>query len=73
MKNVTLTADHELIAHARLRAQTEKTTLNALFRHWLAEYAGRAGDLDQIRRTFAEFDNYGSGGRKFSRDEMNAR
>ena len=39
MKNITLSADEALIEAARERAMEEKTTLNAQFRVWLAEYS----------------------------------
>ena len=40
MRNVTFSADEELIEKARLRAQRERTTLNSAFREWLGRYAG---------------------------------
>ena len=40
VKNITLSADEGLIEAARRRAAAERTTLNAEFRMWLAEYAG---------------------------------
>ena len=36
MKNITLSADETLIERARQRAVVEHTTLNELFRAWLA-------------------------------------
>ena len=39
MKNITLTADDDLIAAARERALSEGTTLNEQFRLWLEQYA----------------------------------
>ena len=41
MKNITLSADENLIEAARRRAAAERTTLNAQFRLWLADYVGR--------------------------------
>lgn len=38
MKNITLSADADLIEQARERARREHTTLNAQFRLWLEEY-----------------------------------
>ena len=35
MKNITLSADQDLIEAARRRASAEHTTLNAQFRLWL--------------------------------------
>ncbi|MEE9426389.1 MAG: hypothetical protein V3V18_15635 [Methylococcales bacterium] len=38
MKNVTLSADENLIEAARQRAASEQTTLNAKFCEWLEDY-----------------------------------
>ena len=74
MKNITLSADEELIEAARRRAAAEQTTLNAVFRQWLADYVGRQR---QAERALAAIDAVAevikTGGRKFSRDEMNER
>jgi hypothetical protein len=43
MKNVTLSADENVIEQARLVARAQRTTLNAAFREWLARFAGQAG------------------------------
>jgi len=74
MKNVTLSADEKMIEAARERARAEHTTLNDKFRRWLAEYVGasrRTEDamavIDELSRTLR------TGGRKFTRDEMNER
>ncbi len=40
VKNITLSAEEDLIERARLRAAKQKTTLNAAFRDWLRRYAG---------------------------------
>ena len=39
MKNITLSADANLIEAARRRATEDRTTLNAQFRLWLESYA----------------------------------
>jgi len=41
VRNITLSAEEDLIERARLRAAQEKNTLNAAFREWLERYAGR--------------------------------
>jgi hypothetical protein len=41
MKNVTLSAENQLIEQARALAQVRGTTLNAEFRVWLANYASQ--------------------------------
>ena len=74
MKNITLSADEKLIEAARQRAASERTTLNEQFRGWLADYVGRrqqaeaaASTVQALRRELF------TGGRRFTRDEMNER
>ena len=74
MKNITLSADEKLIEAARRRAASEHTTLNQQFRIWLEEYARRKQQADDAREVIRELqDKYSTGGRKFTRDEMNER
>ena len=74
MKNITLSADEHLIDAARRRAAAERTTLNAQFRRWLEDYAGRRR---QAEAAMAAIDSLRAsmftGGRTFTRDEMNER
>lgn len=72
MKNITLTADDELIAAARERARSENTTLNEQFRIWLAGYA-RKQRLQQYEAVMVGLRGKLVVGRKLSRDEMNER
>jgi hypothetical protein len=46
MKNITLSADEDLIEAARARARAEHTTLNEQFRRWLGEYTQRQKQAD---------------------------
>ena len=74
MKNITLSADEQLIEAARERARAEHTTLNELFRRWLADYTGRREQAQRALALIDEIAKYASsGGRKFTRDEMNER
>ena len=74
MKKITLRADEGLIAEARQWAANEKTTLNAVFRQWLADYVGRKRQTERAMATIHELQaTYGTGGRKFTREEMNER
>lgn len=74
MKNVTLSADDSLIEAARRRASAEGTTLNAQFRQWLADYVGRKRQADAAMATIKELQaTITTGGRTFTRDEMNER
>ena len=70
MKNITLSADEELIQRAREKARKERTTLNGLFRKWLSRYVGRV----RAEAEYAELMeglSYACSGRSFSRDELN--
>ena len=74
MKNVTFSADDSLIEAARHRASAEGTTLNAQFRRWLADYVGRKRQADVAMATIKELQaTISTGGRTFTRDEMNER
>jgi hypothetical protein len=74
VKNITLSADEKLIEAARERARAEHTTLNAEFRRWLADYAQRKQRADEAMAVVERLRGYvRTGGRKFTRDEMNER
>ena len=72
MKNITLSADETLIEQARKRAVVENTTLNNLFRAWLARYASQPAAADQYEQMMTRL-GYVQPGRKFSREDMNER
>ena len=74
MKNITLSADERLIEQARERARRDRTTLNEQFRRWLEQYARSEDETKRTRRILDELQaRVRSGGRKFTRDEMNER
>ena len=74
MKNITLSADEDLIEAARARARAERTTLNEQFRRWLHEYAERQQRADAAAAVMdALAGKLRTGGRKFTREEMNER
>jgi hypothetical protein len=74
MKNVTLSADEHLIEAARSRARAEHSTLNDQFRLWLADYVQRHQRVASAMSVIADLQGtLGTGGRKFTRDEMNER
>ena len=74
MKNITLSADESLIEAARERARGEHTTLTEQFRRWLANYTGRQQRADKAMATIRELQGrLRTGGRTFTRDEMNER
>lgn len=73
MWKITLSADEALIKHARERAKAENTTLNNLFRKWLARYAAPPHlSREDVRRTAAAADHFRAG-RHFTRGERNER
>ena len=73
MKNITLSADEALIEAARRRAAAERTTLNAQFRLWLADYVERERQAARAAAVMRELRGKLRVGRKFTRDEMNER
>lgn len=74
MKNITLSADENLIEAARERAASDRTTVNELFRRWLAAYAGRGRQAEAAAATVEALrQQLSTGGRRFTRDEMNER
>ena len=72
MKNITLSADERLIEEARAAARAQRSTLNQLFREWLAELAGRRNRDEQVSELMQRLEYVRSGG-PFSREEMNDR
>ena len=72
MKNIALSADETLIEQARKRAVVENTTLNNLFRAWLARYASQSAAADQYKQLMARLEHVQPGG-KFSREDMHER
>jgi hypothetical protein len=74
VKNITLTADERLIEAARRKALASNRTLNEEFRHWLAAYTTSEDRSSEARVVMEQIASYaGTGGRKFSRNEMNER
>ena len=72
LKNITFSADEDLIRRAHERASAENTTLNEEFREWLEKYVERV----ESAQAFAELMNtfgYAQPERAFSREEMNER
>jgi hypothetical protein len=72
MRNITLSADADLIEQARSVARSRHTTLNEAFREWLQSFAAQSGDVQAIDELYRRL-KYVDAGRKFSRDEMNER
>lgn len=72
LKNITLSADQQLIQLAREKATRENSTLNAQFRVWLERYVSsdrKPFDYDSLMDRL----DYARPGQKFCRDQMNDR
>ena len=72
MKNITLSADEELIEQARLLAKSRHKTLNAVFREWLKQFTTQGGDTQEFDALMKRL-RHVEAGRRFSRDELNER
>jgi len=72
MKNITLSADEDLIEQARAVARAQHKTLNSAFREWLTQFTSSNGDPQSFDSLMKRL-RYVNTGRHFSRDEMNER
>ncbi len=72
MKNITLSADHNLIEKARAVARSQRRTLNAAFREWLEQFTAREGNVQEFDALMRRLEKVNAG-RRFTRDEMNER
>ena len=74
MKNLTPSANEDLIEAARQRAAAERTALNARLRRGLEDYGGRRRQADATMATIDSLRaSISTDGRRFTRDEMNER
>lgn len=74
LRNITLSAEEQLITRARDVAGASHTTLNVEFRKWLAGYAATADAVavGHFRNVMSQLGAVDAG-RSFTRDEMNER
>jgi predicted transcriptional regulator YdeE len=72
LKNITLSAEDLTIQKAREKAGKEQKTLNNLFREWLKRYINNTNMEDEFER-FMERTGYVNPGKKFTKEELNAR
>lgn len=74
MKTISIQLDEKLIEAAEARARSEQTTLDRQIEIWLAEYAEPSDRARRAMAVVAELQGkMRTGGRKFTRDEMNER
>ena len=71
-KNITLSADENIIKKARQRAGKQKTTLNAEFRKWLERYSNEDSLADNYSLIMEHLE-YVKASQHFNREELNER
>ncbi len=74
MANLTITVDDLTLKRARMRALEEDTSVNALLREYLEEYAGRRQEQIEAARRIIQASREsrsgsGPGGRKWRRED----
>lgn len=72
LKNITLSADENIIKKARAKAIKNKKTLNAIFREWLKNYVKKETILSDYSLLMKQLAHVKSG-KHFSREELNER
>lgn len=72
VKNVTLSADEDLIEKARATAKAQRRTLNDAFREWLTQFTANDGDAQGFDALMKRMKHIDSGGH-YTRDELNER
>jgi hypothetical protein len=72
LKNITFSAEPELIIRARKKAEERRSTLNAEFRRWLEGYANSPLNELEFEHLLEKMENI-KFERSFSRDELNER
>ena len=74
LRNITLSADEQLISRAREKAVAAQSTLNVEFRKWLETYADTQDEaaVTRFRDVMTQLSQLDAG-RSFTRDEMNER
>ena len=76
MANLTITVDDEVLKRARLRATEQGTSVNAVVRDYLEEYAGtRSAQEQALAKLLALSEQTRSkrGRRKWTRDDLHER
>jgi len=76
MANLTITVDDEILKRARLRATEQGTSVNAVVREYLEQYAGSRSAQEQALGkllTLSERARSKRGRRTWTRDELHDR
>jgi hypothetical protein len=72
MRNITLSADEDVIEKARSIAKAQRRTLNDAFREWLSQFTASDGDAQGFDALMGRLKHVDAGG-PFTRDELNER
>jgi plasmid stability protein len=73
MANLTIVIDDDVLRHARVRATDQGTSVNAVLREYLQQYAGsRDAQVEAVTRLLALANESpgGRGKRRWTRDEL---
>jgi uncharacterized protein with ParB-like and HNH nuclease domain len=73
MKNITLSADEDLIEQARKTAKEQRKTLNLAFREWLEDYVAKSGSVAEYDRLMQRLRGRVRSNGPYTRDQMNER
>ena len=76
MANLTITVDDQLLRRARVRAAQLGTSVNAVLRDYMESWAGGSEEKTAAVRSLLEQASRarsGSGGRRWTRDELHER
>ncbi len=72
IKNITFSAENSIIEKARIKARAEGTSLNDKFKEWVQRYVGARENKSNYVNIMKKLKKI-KVGRKFSREEANAR
>jgi len=73
MKNITLSADENLIERARQVAREQQRTLNDAFREWLTQFTQQSKRVEEYDALMEELRKTVRSNGPYTRDEMNER
>jgi len=73
MKNITFSADEDLIEQARQIARAQKRTLNEVFRDWLVQFTQQNGNAEEYAALMKRLRSHVRSSGPYTRDEMNER
>lgn len=76
MANLTISIEEEILKRARMRALEEGTSVNALLRNYLNDYAGLVARREEAMKDLLRLSQRAKtrrGNRRWTRDDLHAR